>query len=361
MIAAAASLYRSLVYRVANLFEAEAAHSQALRSLAWAQSASLGRAILRLLAGRLPAQPVERFGLRFPNRLGVAAGYDKDGRIPAGLARLGFGHLEIGTLTPRPQAGNEQPRLFRLPQDEALINRLGFPNGGAEAAAQRLARARPAQGEYVLGVSLGKQEETPLAEAAADYVACLQAVFAVADYVALNISSPNTPGLRELQGRSYLDGFLAELMAANRALAQTFGRPPRPLLLKVSPDLSAEALEAALDCALRAGLSGLIATNTTTDHSNLTSRHREQSGGVSGRPLAARSNAALAFLARHAGGRLALIGVGGVSDADDVRAKLDCGADLVQIYTALVYHGPALAGRILRQLDPDSKLRLSPP
>lgn len=346
-------LYERLVFPVARRLDPESAHEQALAALALAQATPAGRLILRRIAGSLPARPVQIGSLRFPNVLGMAAGFDKDARVVGGLAQLGFGHVEVGTLTPRPQSGNPRPRLFRLPDDAAVINRMGFPNGGAEAAAQRLHALTPRPRSYVLGVSLGKQKETPLEEAAADYVSVMHDVFDQADYLAVNISSPNTPGLRALQGGRYLRQMLDELTAANRRLAAERGLElPRPLWVKIAPDLSWAELDEILAELIAAGIDGIIATNTTLSRAGLNSSLRDETGGLSGRPLRAHSTAVIDYIVRHAGSALPVIGVGGVATAADAREKLDAGASLIQLYTSMVYGGPGLAGRILRGLEP---------
>ena len=309
--------------------------------------------MLRLIAGPLPRDPVQVCGLTFPNRLGMAAGFDKDVRVATGLGLLGFGHVEVGTLTPRPQVGNPRPRIFRLPQDGALINRMGFPNGGVETAVSRLRQLSQLQlgqapRQFVLGVSLGKQKETPLAQAATDYVTVMTAVYPYADYLAVNISSPNTPGLRDLQGGDYLRHLLATLMAENKRLAQKHSLLKRPLLVKIAPDLTEAELDEILDSIQATGVDGIIATNTTLSRDSLTDPQQQQTGGLSGRPLRQRSTAVIAYIARQT--TLPIIGVGGIHDATTAREKLDAGASLLQLYTGLVYQGPRLPGHIVRQL-----------
>ena len=343
-------LYARLLFPVFKRFDPETAHERTLAALALAQATPAGRLILRRVAGRLPALPVAIGSLRFPNPLGMAAGFDKDARVVAGLAALGFGHIEVGTLTPRSQPGNPRPRIFRLPADAALINRMGFPNGGVAAAVPRLRVLAARPRNYVLGVSLGKQKETPLEEAAADYVAVMRAVYHYADYLAVNISSPNTPGLRALQGGRYLESLLAALMAESRALAAQSGGAVKPLWVKIAPDLSSEELDEVLDALTAAGVAGVIATNTTLAREGLSDAHGGEAGGLSGRPLRARSTELIAAIHRRTGGALPIIGVGGVASAADARAKLDAGAALVQLYSSLVYGGPRLPGRILRGL-----------
>jgi len=346
------AFYRRLVWPLLARTDPESAHERTLRLLEIAQRLAPGRALLRLMAGRVPAQPVEVFGLRFLNPLGVAAGFDKDARVVRGLAALGFGHVEVGTLTPRPQPGNPRPRVFRLPADRALINRLGFPNDGVEAAVRRLRRLAAQDPEtrgFVLGVSLGKQKETPLAEAVEDYRVCLRAVYRWSDYLAVNVSSPNTPGLRELQGGRYLERLLTELVREGEEQARRHGVTPRPLLVKIAPDLTDPELETILAAVDAASVPGLIATNTTLSREGLSGGPSSaEAGGLSGRPLETRATEVVARVRELTGGRLPVIGVGGVEDAAGARRKLAAGASLVQLYTGLVYQGPGVAGRILR-------------
>lgn len=344
------NLYHWLAWPVVGRLDPEWAHERTLQALALAQSTPAGRLALRQIRGRLPAQPVVCAGLTFPNVVGVAAGFDKDARVVQGLGALGFGHIEVGTLTPAAQPGNPRPRLFRLPADGALINRLGFPNQGITAALPRLQKLAQQPRTYRIGVSLGKQKETPLESAVEDYLTSLRLVYPYADYIAINISSPNTPGLRHLQGPAYLHSMLAALATETAALARQHERSC-PLWLKIAPDLTWAELDDILQTAIeQPAVTGLIAVNTTTARADLRSPQREQAGGLSGRPLQARSNAIIRHLHRHVGARLPIIGVGGIFHPDDVRAKLDAGATLVQLYTGLVYEGPALAGRLVRAL-----------
>ncbi len=313
----------------------ELAHRLALRALA-----------AGLVAGaRAPPESALRqeiFGLSFPSPLGLAAGFDKDGVAIARALGLGFGFVEVGTVTPRPQPGNPKPRLFRLAEDRAVINRLGFNNRGQAAlAAQLEARDR---GLGVVGVNLGRNTES--ADQIGDYLSGLEVLGPLADYLVVNVSSPNTPGLRGLQAREPLGRLLGALSAARAALS-----PAPPLLLKVSPDLDQAEREAIANVVLDQGLDGLIVANTTTGHRpGLRSRQRHQPGGLSGAPLMAPSTACLADFYRLCGGRLPLVGVGGVASAADAYAKICAGASLVQLYTALVYEGPGLVARINREL-----------
>ncbi|MCO5205919.1 MAG: quinone-dependent dihydroorotate dehydrogenase [Anaerolineae bacterium] len=346
------SLYKSLVFPVLSRIDAETTHERTVAALARAQGSVFGRKLLRTLRGTVQPDPVQLFGLTFPNRIGVAAGFDKDARVASGLAALGFGHVEVGTLTPWFQQGNPRPRIFRLKEDAALINRMGFPNHGALAAVPRLQALNRKPRDFVLGVSLGKQKETALDDAVEDYVIVMRAVYDYADYLAVNVSSPNTPGLRELQGRAYLDAMLSRLSAEAGTLSGSV--PRKPILLKIAPDLTWDELDEILAAALDHDIDGIIATNTTLSRSGLRDPNRDETGGMSGTPLRARSTAVIAHIHAQTGGKLPIIGVGGVVSADDVRAKLDVGAALVQIYTGLVYAGPGMAGRILRDLNTSS-------
>jgi dihydroorotate dehydrogenase len=342
-------MYEQIIFPLLKRVDPETAHDRALRLLALAQANWPGRQVLRLVAGSCPRQPVTLWGLTFPNVLGMAAGFDKDVRVAAGLGLLGFGHVEVGTLTPKPQSGNARPRIFRLPEDGAVINRMGFPNGGVAAALPRLValgrRSRP----FILGVSVGKQKETPLAEAAADYAAVMTAVYPYVDYLAVNISSPNTPGLRELQGGNYLGHLLAALVAQRDRLAAEQGRK-RPLLVKIAPDLDDNELDDILTAVFDTHIDGMIATNTTIQRVGLHSPRQSETGGLSGRPLKEKSRQIVAAIHQRTQGKVPIIGVGGIETADDVKAMLDAGASLVQIYTSFIYRGPALPGKLLRQL-----------
>ena len=306
---------------------------------------ALALAALRVYGGfpaaAPPGEAVELLGLSFANRIGLAAGLDKDATAVAGLARLGFGFLEVGTVTPRPQPGNPKPRLFRLREDEALINRMGFNSAGAPTVAANLAAVRACVG-VPIGVNVGKNRDTPLAEAAEDYVKCLTMVFPDADYIALNLSSPNTPGLRDLQAATAARALVETVVAERNRLSVDQSRAT-PLLVKVAPDLAPEDLDACATAALEAGADGLIAVNTTvTRMATLRSRHAGQSGGLSGSPLFPRALQAVRRLRARIGESVALVAVGGIGSPADVRAMLDAGADLVQLYSALIYKGPAL-------------------
>jgi dihydroorotate dehydrogenase len=293
-----------------------------------------------------PRLAVDVLGRRFGNPIGLAAGFDKDAKVWRQAARLGFGFVEVGSVTPRPQPGNPRPRLFRLERDAAIINRMGFNNEGVEAMAARLAASRSATITAVLGINLGKNRETE--DAAADYEIGARRLGPLADYVVINVSSPNTPGLRALQGKAPLSALIAR---THRALAQSCGASPPPLLLKIAPDLTDQDLADIAEVALEGSLAGLIATNTTIARPQaLDPRHAAEAGGLSGRPLFERSTSIVRTLYRLIKGRLPIIGVGGVSSGAEAYAKIRAGASLVQLYSALVFHGPGLVRRVKQEL-----------
>lgn len=329
--------------RLLRRVEPERAHRLALRGLALHR----GPAIAAAADSRLS---VDVLGLAFPNPIGLAAGFDKDARVPDAMLRLGFGFVEVGTVTPLPQAGNSSPRLFRLPEDGAIINRLGFNNEGHEAAAERLDRRR---GRGILGVNIGANRDSE--DRLFDYVAGIRIFAPLASYLTINISSPNTPGLRQLQEGEALAELLRRAEEARRAAAEECGRRT-PLLLKVAPDLDESGLGSLIEIAMQARIDGLIVANTTVRRPPLRSkRHADEQGGLSGRPLFEISTAMLARARQLAGRDLVLIGAGGVDSAAAAWSKIAAGADLVQLYTGLVYEGPSLPGRIaaglLERLD----------
>src|SRR5687767_10864307 len=332
--------WRLAAYRAARpvlfLADPERIHHLALRSLAFVGGNPIGRSHCALVAGvhSPDASPVDLMGLRFRNRVGLGAGFDKDGVAIRGWAALGFGFVELGTVTPRPQAGNPKPRLFRLADDEALINRMGFNNAGADALARRIAVARRDLPEgFVVGVNIGRNRDTPDERAAYDYAAAARSVAEVADYLALNVSSPNTPGLRDLQDPTRL----AALLGAVRAAA-----PRPPTLVKLSPDLEPGDFEALLRILADSSAAGVILSNTTTRRESLGSARASEEGGLSGRPLRQRMDAAVGRARALVGSRLAIVASGGI-DADVPRMRR--AADLAQLWTGLVYDGPGLIGQ----------------
>ncbi|HTQ88416.1 MAG TPA: quinone-dependent dihydroorotate dehydrogenase [Streptosporangiaceae bacterium] len=338
-------MYRLFYRMVLRRVPAEAAHLAAfglIRALGWvAQVPGAAWLLRRWLGPRDPVLRVRALGLEFPGPVGLAAGFDKDARGTRGLAALGFGFVEVGTVTARAQPGNPRPRMFRLAADRALVNRMGFNNAGAAAAAAALRRSRARPGGPVVGVNIGKTRAVPDQDAAADYAASARAVAAVADYVVVNVSSPNTPGLRDLQAA---DRLKPVLVAVRSALGASSGGRRVPLLVKIAPDLADADVDAVADLALELGLDGIIATNTTTSRTGLASPAAEVAaagaGGLSGPPLRARSLAVLRRLRARAGDRLVLIAAGGIETPDDAWERLRAGATLVQAYTGFVYGGP---------------------
>ena len=332
-------LFRPLFF----VADPEAAHDIVLRGLDGA--AALG--LPQLAAPHLPASPVRVMGIEFPNRVGLAAGLDKNAAHLRGLATLGFGFLEAGTITPRPQPGNPKPRMFRLKQAEALINRLGFNNDGVDRLVKNVARSRY---QGVLGINIGRNFDTPNERAAGDYVACMRKVYACASYITVNVSSPNTKGLRDLQAEEAFGALLGHLKTEEAALAEQHGRRV-PLVVKIAPDLDAAAIDSIARLLFRYRIDGVIATNTTVGREGVNGeRHAAEPGGLSGKPLREKSTAVIRALARALDGALPIIGVGGIFSGADACEKIDAGAALVQLYTGLIYRGPALVAECAKAL-----------
>ena len=332
-------LARTCLFRL----DPETAHHLSMAALRAAEKSG----ILGLLCPAVDAsEPVEVMGLEFPNRVGLAAGLDKEGDTIDALGRLGFGHIEIGTITPRPQPGNPKPRLFRLIPQEAIINRMGFNNSGIDAGVAMVHKTKSFRG--VIGFNIGKNKDTPNENAADDYLACLRKAYPVAGYIAVNLSSPNTPGLRELQGAEASARLLETLKSEQVKLAAEHGQHV-PLVFKVAPDLEDDHIRDLSKVFLDGGLDGLIATNTTLDREAVREHPRaEEAGGLSGKPLLGKSNRVLGEFASHLGGRIPIIGVGGISSVEDAEEKLRLGASLVQIYTSFIYQGPRLVRGLAR-------------
>ena len=329
------SLIRPLLFRL----EPERAHDLSLRLVRAAGRIPVSERLLTaLFTVRDPRLEVEAFGLRFHNPVGLAAGYDKNGIAVKGLAALGFGHIEVGTVTRRAQPGNPRPRVHRLPASRALINSMGFPNAGVEAL-------RVERGPARIGINLGRSRETPPERAAEDYCALLERVHLGADYVAINISSPNTPGLRSLQNRAALEELLGAVARARANLA-----PRPPVLVKIAPDLTEAEIDDVLAAITAHGMDGVIATNTTVRREGIPARFTGLTGGWSGAPLGARATAVVRYIARQTRGALPIVGVGGILSAADALEKLRAGATLIQVYTGLIYAGPGLAREINRGL-----------
>ena len=327
--------------------EAETAHALTLNSLKALQRVGLVRP--RTIDVQTSSRTV--MGIRFPNPVGLAAGLDKNGEYIDALAALGFGYLEIGTVTPRPQPGNPRPRLFRIVQADAVINRMGFNNAGVDRV---IANVHRSAWRGVLGINIGKNFDTPLERALNDYVACLRKVYALASYVTVNISSPNTKGLRDLQTAHQLDALLAGIAAERQVLSDLYGRRV-PLALKIAPDLDESEIAAIARLVENHSIDAVIATNTTVARDGVaTLTHGGESGGLSGAPLRAKATQVVASLTRTLAGAIPVIGVGGILTGDDAREKIDAGASLVQLYTGLIYKGPALVAECINALGPSS-------
>jgi dihydroorotate dehydrogenase len=350
-----------LPYALARPFlfgmDPETAHELTLGSLARLQGTPLKWAYCN---GFVP-DPVELAGLRFPNRVGLAAGLDKNARCIDALGAMGFGFVEVGTVTPRAQPGNPRPRMFRLPQAHALINRLGFNNEGLDAFIANVQRSRFREQGRLLGLNIGKNAATPIEHATDDYLACLAGVYPHADYVTVNISSPNTKNLRALQSDEALDALLSAIAARRSELAAQHGRRA-PIFVKIAPDLDEAQVEVIAATLRRHGMDGVIATNTTISRELVKGLpHAEEAGGLSGSPVLAASNRVIAQLRAALGAGYPIIGVGGVLSAQDALAKLKAGADVVQIYTGLIYRGPALVDEIARAFRQESAVRARAP
>ncbi|HEX6833875.1 MAG TPA: quinone-dependent dihydroorotate dehydrogenase [Rudaea sp.] len=315
--------------------DAERAHDLALTAI----EAAYRTGLHPLLAARPPALPTRVLGIDFPNPVGLAAGLDKNGAHVDALAALGFGFVEVGTTTPRAQSGNPKPRMFRLPEHQAVINRLGFNNGGVDALVRNVEKAKSAT---VLGINIGKNKDTPNDKAVDDYLFCLERVYARASYVTVNISSPNTQGLRDLQEEETLKRFVGTLRDAQERLASKHGAR-KPMLLKIAPDLSEHEQDGIAEALLASGIDGVICTNTTVDRTDIAGAlHANEQGGLSGKPLFEKSTTVLRGMAQRLGDRIPLIGVGGVLTGSDAADKIAAGATLVQIYSGMIYRGPWL-------------------
>ena len=340
-------MYKSIIKPLLFKMPAERAHHFTFRAFKLLMAIPGAGAIARSrFVVKHPSLERELFGLKFPNPVGLAAGFDKNAMLYNELGNLGFGFIEVGTVTPLAQDGNPQPRLFRLPADEGLINRMGFNNDGLEGMIQRL---KGNKGRVLIGGNIGKNKVTPNEEATSDYVKCFDALHPHVDYFVVNVSSPNTPGLRALQDKAPLTQLLATLMERNRALDA-----PRPMLLKIAPDLTEGQLDDIIAIVADTGIDGVIATNTTISREGLNTPASEVdamgNGGLSGKPVEDRSTEVIRYLAEKSGKAFPIIGVGGIRNAQTAQAKLDAGADLVQVYTGFIYEGPGMVRRICKGL-----------
>lgn len=341
-------MYKFLIRPLLFLFGPESIHHFTFRFIKIAFAIPFVKSIVEALH-KPKGKKLERevFGIKFPNPVGLAAGFDKDAKLFDELAAFGFGFIEIGTLTPKPQPGNDKPRLFRLPEDSGLINRMGFNNEGVDAAVERLKRNK---NNVIIGGNIGKNKVTPNEEAIHDYIYCFNALFEHVHYFVVNVSSPNTPGLRDLQEKEPLIKLLAELQKLNNAKTK-----PKPILLKIAPDLTISQLDDIIDIVCNTKIAGVIATNTTISRDNLTSHisHLKSigAGGLSGLPVRERSTEVIKYLSEKSGKAFPIIGVGGIHSSEDAVEKLNAGATLVQLYTGFIYEGPGLVKRICKAIN----------
>ncbi|CAI8270403.1 MAG: Dihydroorotate dehydrogenase (quinone) [Flavobacteriales bacterium] len=337
-------MYKRVIRPILFLFDPEWVHYFSFAAIRVLHRIPfMGGLVRKLYSSKKPSLQKEVFGIHFPNPVGLAAGFDKDAKLFRELSNFGFGFIEIGTVTPKPQGGNPKPRLFRLKKDKGIINRMGFNNEGVEAAAKRLKRNK----NIIIGGNIGKNKTTPNNNAQEDYLICFDVLFDVVDYFVVNVSSPNTPNLRDLQEKEPLTALLNTLQKQNNS------KPKRkPILLKIAPDLSDTQLSDIIDIVQVTKIDGVIATNTTLARDGLKSNETlpSQSGGLSGKPLTKRSTEVIRYLHTHSKGAFPIVGVGGIHTPSDAKEKLDAGASLIQLYTGFVYEGPALVCNINKKL-----------
>ncbi len=340
------SLARALLFKLSG----ETSHDLTLKALNVAEKLGM----LSLLYGKpawLKSTGIEVMGINFPNKVGLAAGLDKNGDHILAMSKLGFGFIEIGTVTPLPQSGNPKPRLFRLPEANAIINRMGFNNKGVDHLVENVKQARKAGFDGVIGINIGKNAATPVDNAQDDYLICLRKVYEHASYITINISSPNTPGLRSLQYGEELKALLLALKNEQQNLSDSTGNYV-PLAVKVAPDLTEEEVAGVAECLLETKIDALIATNTTLNKEKVEGlKYGAEGGGLSGAPVTEQSTLIIAEFAKHLKGKLPIIGVGGILDAEDAQAKMDVGSSLVQVYSGLIYTGPKLVKECVKQLE----------
>jgi len=341
-------LYKSLVKPIFFQMDPETAHSIAVFLLRHMEHSKLAKPFFSLLDNHGYC-PVSAFGLKFPNPVGLAAGFDKNGQFPSVISKLGFGHIEVGTVTPKPQPGNPRPRLFRIPKEESLVNSLGFNNLGADAMLLNISKSYPkGKRNSPLGINIGKAKSTNIESAILDYEYSFKTLAPVADYFTLNISSPNTKNLRQLQKKEHLKPLLQKLNLLKKEWSAKNKSNPIPLLIKISPDESYSELEAIVETAIENEISGIIATNTTKY--SLSRNQHQFSGGLSGKKLEKKSIETIKFISKLTDGTFPIIGVGGVSDVDSMQRKLDLGACMVQLYTSMIYEGPLMARKLISEL-----------
>lgn len=340
------TMYKSLLRPIFFCFDPEKIHHFTFSAIRFCHKIGLGGLFRSLYKINNPKLEQELFGLKFPNPVGLAAGFDKDAKLYTELSNFGFGFIEIGTVTPKPQPGNQKPRLFRLKEDSAIINRMGFNNGGVEEAVERLkkngkAGAVSINNRVLIGGNIGKNKTTPNEEAVNDYVICFEALFDYVDYFVVNVSSPNTPNLRELQEKKPLTDLLQTLQDKNNSKEKR-----KPILLKIAPDLTNEQLLDIVEIVNQTKIDGVIATNTTISREGLSSENKNEMGGLSGKPLNKRATEVIRFLSEKSNKSFPVIGVGGIQSANDAIEKIEAGASLVQLYTGFIYEGPALVKEI---------------
>lgn len=334
-------MYKNVIRPIFFSFDPEKIHHFTFSMLQFYKKIGLGKILGSIYKLKNPALERELFGLKFPNPVGLAAGFDKDAKLYRELSDLGFGFIEIGTVTPQPQTGNEIPRLFRLKEDEAIINRMGFNNGGVEAAVKRLKNNPKGKARVLIGGNIGKNKATPNEEAVNDYLLCFDALFDYVDYFVVNVSSPNTPNLRALQEKKPLTDLLQTLQNRNKTKGNR-----KPILLKIAPDLTEEQLLDIIEIVAITKIDGVIATNTTLSREGLSSENKIEMGGLSGKPLRERATEVIRFLSEKSNKAFPIVGVGGIHSAEDAIEKMDAGASLIQLYTGFIYEGPSLIKRI---------------
>lgn len=349
------SIYKSLLRPFLFNLDAEHAHNCASRILSLTEHSNLSRRLIQFVSST-DSPKLNLFGLTFQNQIGLAAGMDKNAQFPKTFSSLGFGHIEIGTVTPKPQIGNQKPRLFRYPNYNAIVNRMGFNNDGVEKIVKRIENFYP-KGKRTspLGINIGKGKNTPIENALEDYIFCLNKSFNQADYITVNISSPNTPNLRELHKSSLISPLLKSLTLENKNCAKKFNKDPLPLLLKISPDENFKTLEFIISSAQENGFSGVIATNTSINR--FKNKHFEsfESGGLSGNPLEDKSTEIINFIAKLTDYKFPIIGVGGISSVNSAMQKMDAGAVLLQFYSALIYQGPLFPSKLVKAITKREK------
>jgi dihydroorotate dehydrogenase len=341
-------MYKKVLRPLLFSLPPEAVHKSTRQLLRAAGILPFTRRLLSASCRSEHQSPIRLFGLDFPNRVGLAAGYDKDGEAVSGLAALGFGHIEVGTVTPQPQRGNPKPRIFRLPEDQAVINRMGFPGKGADYVVKQLRHLEKPEW-FVLGVNIGKNKDTPLEDAFQDYIFLIEKFAPLADYLAINISSPNTVGLRLLQHKEYLGRLLRKTVEERERQENKLGKKI-PLFVKLAPDLVFEELQQMLATIVESRIDGIIATNTTVQRAGLRSPNSSEEGGLSGQPLKDISTRIIKQIHQQTGSEIPIIGVGGIASAEDASDKIKAGASLVQIYTGLIYQGPVLVKHIVEKI-----------